>query len=180
MDVHESLREAQNLRFRFQMNRRLRLECLAAVSKVFREQGEPMSDELLSTIVFALPQELVSGNGRTAPALQLADDKEQSQVKQPGNPPEKPKPDQRPGNPPYEPRPQPGNPPETPKPGNPPEQPKPGNPPEQPKPGVPPEQPAYPIDEPYQPSVPPEEPDAQPLQAPGLPPQPPDRSALSY
>jgi hypothetical protein len=162
------------------MNRRLRLECLAAVSKVFREQGEPISDELLSTIVFALPQELVSGNGRTAPAIQMADDKEQSQVKQPGNPPDKPKPDQRPGNPPYSPRPQPGNPPETPKPGNPPETPKPGNPPEKPKPGVPSEQPAYPISEPYQPSVPPEEPDTQPLQAPGLPRQPPDRSALSY
>jgi hypothetical protein len=189
MDARESLREAQNLRFRFQMNRRLRLECLAAVSKVFREQGEPISDELLSTIVFALPQELVSGNGRTAPALQLADDKEQSQVKQPGNPPEKPKPDQRPGNPPYEPRPQPGNPPEQPKPGNPPEQPKPGNPPEKPKPGnppekpkpgLPPERPADPIDEPYQPSLPPEDPDAQPLQAPGLPPTSPDQSALSY
>ncbi|MEA2204724.1 MAG: hypothetical protein QOE77_1500 [Blastocatellia bacterium] len=170
MDVRESLREAQNLRFRFQMNRRLRLECLAAVSKVFREQGEPISDELLSTIVFALPQELVSGNGRTAPAIQMADDKEQSQVKQPGNPPDKPKTDPRPGNPPYPPRPQPGNPPEMPKPGNP---------PEQPKPAVPPEQPAYPIQEPDQPSVPPEEPEVQQLQAPGPPPQP-DRSALSY
>jgi hypothetical protein len=162
------------------MNRRLRLECLAAVSKVFREQGEPISDELLSTIVFALPQELVSGNGRTAPALQLADDKEQSRVKQPENPPEKPKPDQQPGNPPYGPRPRPGNPPEMPKPGNPPERPKPENPPEQPKPVMPPEQPASPTKEPYQPSAPPEDPDAQPLQAPGLPPQPPEQSALSY
>ena len=171
MDARESLREAQNLRFRFQMNRRLRLECLAAVSKVFREQGEPISDELLSTIVFALPQELVSGNGRTAPALQFADDNDQAQVKQPENPPEKPKPDQQPGNPPYEPRP---------RPENPPEMPKPENPPEQPKPVMPPQQPADPINEPYQPSVPPESPDAQPLQAPGLPPQPPDQSALSY
>jgi len=145
------------------MNRRLRLECLAAVSKVFREQGEPISDELLSTIVFALPQELISGNGKTAPAMQFAE--------QPGNPPDKPKPDQRPGNPPY---PQPGNPPNPPKPENPPEPPKPGNPPEKPKPGVPPAQPAYPPNEPYQPAVPPEE----PLQAP--PPQSPDQSALNY
>jgi len=31
MEGRESLREIENLRFRFQMNNRLRLECLAAV-----------------------------------------------------------------------------------------------------------------------------------------------------
>ena len=56
MDARESLRGAENLRFRFQMNNRLRLECLAAVSKVFREFGEPIAYELLSSMVFALPQ----------------------------------------------------------------------------------------------------------------------------
>ena len=63
MEELESLREAENLRFRFQMNNRLRLESLAAVSKVFREFGEPISDELLSSLVFAVPQELVVSNG---------------------------------------------------------------------------------------------------------------------
>jgi len=63
MEARESLRDVENLRFRFQMNNRLRLECLAAVSKVFREFGEPLKDELLSAMVFALPQELISGNG---------------------------------------------------------------------------------------------------------------------
>jgi len=62
MATRETLRQVENLRFRFQMNNRLRLECLAAVSKVFREFGEPISDELLSAIVFALPQELMSSN----------------------------------------------------------------------------------------------------------------------
>jgi hypothetical protein len=158
MDVHQPLREAQNLRFRFQMNRRLRLECLAAVSKVFREQDEPISDELLSTIVFALPQELVSGNGKTAPAVQLADDKDQS--RKPGDPPSKPKPDPKPGNPPNPPGPKPGNPPEAP-PENPPEPPHPENPPEPPPPpppGTPPDDPASPPPEPLLPALPPEEP----------------------
>ena len=67
MAARESLREVENFRFRFQMNNRLRLECLAAISKVFREFDEPISDELLSTFVFALPQELVDGHtGRFA------------------------------------------------------------------------------------------------------------------
>ena len=35
MEERESLREAENLRFRFQINNRLRLESLAAVSKGF-------------------------------------------------------------------------------------------------------------------------------------------------
>ncbi|MGI8732569.1 MAG: hypothetical protein ACR2LM_04610, partial [Pyrinomonadaceae bacterium] len=63
MEELESLREAENLRFRFQMNNRLRLESLAAVSKVFREFGEPISDDLLSSLVFAVPNELIAGNG---------------------------------------------------------------------------------------------------------------------
>ena len=63
MQEHEALREAENLRFRFQMNNRLRLESLAAVSKVFREFGEPISDDLLSSLVFALPKELIASNG---------------------------------------------------------------------------------------------------------------------
>jgi len=37
-----SLHEAARLRFRFQMNNRLRLESLAAISRVFRDFGEPI------------------------------------------------------------------------------------------------------------------------------------------
>ena len=62
MDTQESIREVSGLRLRFQMNNRLRLESLAALSKVFREYGEPISDQLLSSVVLALPDEL-HGNG---------------------------------------------------------------------------------------------------------------------
>ncbi len=58
MTTQQSLRDISNLRLRFQINNRLRLECLAALSRVFRELGENLSDELLSSIVFAIPEEL--------------------------------------------------------------------------------------------------------------------------
>ena len=64
MDTQESLREIENLRLRFRMNNRLRLESLAALSKIFREHGEPLRDELLASLVFAVPEELNGGNGR--------------------------------------------------------------------------------------------------------------------
>src|SRR6185436_12880931 len=63
MEPRETFRDVENLRFRFQMNNRLRLECLAAVSKVFRDFEEPIADDLLAGLIFALPQELVSANG---------------------------------------------------------------------------------------------------------------------
>lgn len=59
MSTQESVHEAARLRFRFQMNNRLRLESLAAISKVFRDFGEPIEDELLSSMVFAVPEELL-------------------------------------------------------------------------------------------------------------------------
>ena len=59
MESQEALKAVANLRLRFQMNRRLRLESLAALSKVFREYGEPLSDELLASVVLALPVELL-------------------------------------------------------------------------------------------------------------------------
>jgi hypothetical protein len=62
MDSRESLKEVARLRLRFQMNNRLRLESLAALSRVFREYGETVSDGLLSSLVFALPDEL-AGSG---------------------------------------------------------------------------------------------------------------------
>jgi hypothetical protein len=63
METRGHLREMASLRFRLQTNRRLRLETLAAVSKVFREYGEPIEDELLASIVFAVPEELYGEGG---------------------------------------------------------------------------------------------------------------------
>src|ERR1043166_5707751 len=101
MDRRESLRAVENLRFRFQMNNRLRLECLAAISKVFRDFREPLSDELLSSIIFAFPEELVANNGHSSAAIvakagtppQGLDDKRgvpPEKPEEPGTPPEKP------------------------------------------------------------------------------------------
>ena len=59
MTPQETIREVAGLRFRLQMNNRLRLESLAALSKVFRDFGEPVQDELLSSIVLAVPEELL-------------------------------------------------------------------------------------------------------------------------
>ena len=157
MEARESSRDVENLRFRFQMNNRLRLECLAAVSKIFREFGEPIKDELLSSIVFALPQELISSNGHGFARVKL-------EAAQPGNPPEKQdkekqdkeKPEKdEPGLPPLSP--------ESEEPGLPPMfPPEPPLPPQSPKPKVP--------------ALPPEE----PQQAPALPPQQPEQSATEY
>lgn len=162
MESREPLREVENLRFRFQMNNRLRLECLAAVSKVFREFGEPIKDELLSSMVFALPQELISGNGHGLSAAQKDDE-----AQRPGIPPDKPKPkDPRPGIPPDKPKPK-----DDPRPGLPPEKPKPKD---DQRPGLPP-------DEPCAPGLPPESPtEPDPIQAPGLPPTPPRQKAQEY
>ena len=66
MATEESLHEAARLRFRFQMNNRLRLESLAAISKVFRDFGEPIEDELLASMVFAVPEELIGEYSRFA------------------------------------------------------------------------------------------------------------------
>lgn len=72
MNTHESLREVANLRLRFQINNRLRLESLAALSKVLREHGEPVRDELLASLVFAIPEELL-GEGKPIKAQSSAE-----------------------------------------------------------------------------------------------------------
>ena len=59
MTAQECVREAARLRLRLHMNNRLRLETLAALSRVFREYGEPIHDELLASLVFAVPHELL-------------------------------------------------------------------------------------------------------------------------
>jgi hypothetical protein len=59
MDTNERLMGVAKLRLRFRMNNRLRLESLAMLSRVFREHQEPIADELLSSLVFAVPDELI-------------------------------------------------------------------------------------------------------------------------
>lgn len=56
MTTQERMMEAAKLRLRFQMNSRLRLESLAAISRVLREHQEPVGDELLASLVLALPE----------------------------------------------------------------------------------------------------------------------------
>ena len=139
MNARESLLDVENLRFRVQMNNRLRLECLAAVSKVFREFGEPLKDELLSSIVFALPQELISSNGHDFARGEL-------EAAQPGNPPGGGKPEREK--------------PEREKPGLPPGHPEPGLPPGHPEPGLPPPEPGLPPPGPEEePALPPNQPE---------------------
>jgi len=59
MTNSERMMEAARLRLRLQMNARLRLEVLAALSRVFREYRDPVGDELLAAIVLAVPEELM-------------------------------------------------------------------------------------------------------------------------
>jgi len=102
MTNQESLRKVANLRFRFQVNRRLRLETLAAMSKVFRENGEPLDDELLAALVLAVPEELLGeANGSQASSVQ-------SDVARPPGDPSLPQ--EEPARPPGEPARPPGEP----------------------------------------------------------------------
>jgi hypothetical protein len=72
LTTQERVMEAAKLRLRFHMNNRLRLESLAALSRVFREHQEPVGDELLASLVLAVPEELLgemdasNGSGETA------------------------------------------------------------------------------------------------------------------
>jgi hypothetical protein len=63
MTQQELIMEAAKLRLRFRMNSRLKLESQALLSKLFREHGVPLRDELLASLVFAVPHELVGEAG---------------------------------------------------------------------------------------------------------------------
>lgn len=58
MDSNQRLREVANLRFAFQSKSRLRLEFLGELSKILRVHGQTIPDELLASIVVAIPEEL--------------------------------------------------------------------------------------------------------------------------
>ena len=70
MTMQEVMTEAAKLRLRLHLNSRLRLELLAALSRVFRENNEPLRDEVLASIVLAVPQELV-GEAELQPNLPI-------------------------------------------------------------------------------------------------------------
>jgi hypothetical protein len=151
MTAQESLREISKLRLRFQMNNRLRLESLAALSKIFREHGEDLKDEVLSSLVFALPSELPGERaGESDSEYETGGTILDVEARGAGHPPAGPghHPPPRPGQPPPgpgQPPPGPGQPP--PGPGQPP--PGPGQPP--PGPGQPPPGPGQPPPGPGQP-----------------------------
>ena len=58
MNIRGALREAQRLRLKMQTDARFHLEVLAALSRTFRENGESVSNDLLRSLVFAVPDEL--------------------------------------------------------------------------------------------------------------------------
>jgi hypothetical protein len=70
MNTQGALQEARQLRTKIQMDSRLRLEVLAALSRTFRENGARVSNDLLRSLVFAVPEELPGegGSGKTASA----------------------------------------------------------------------------------------------------------------
>ncbi len=102
MNNQESLQEIFNLRLRFQMNSRLRLESLAALSRLFREHNEDLNDELLATMVFALPAEL-PGERPDFQVLTPEAKKPGTQPPQPGSPGTQPHPPQPPSPQPHPP-----------------------------------------------------------------------------
>lgn len=59
MTAQQTIEQAARLRYKMQINSRLRLETMAALSKVFRDHEQPIHDELLASLVLAVPQELL-------------------------------------------------------------------------------------------------------------------------
>jgi hypothetical protein len=86
MTHEEVLREAAKLRLRLRVNNRLRLESLAAISRVFREFQEPITDDLLSRLTLAVPGELPGEGYRQTTSRQMAIDKEIPPDEQPEEP----------------------------------------------------------------------------------------------
>ena len=60
MTQQELAMEAAKLRLRLRMDSRLKLESQALLSRVFRDHDVPVRDELLSSLVFAVPNELMA------------------------------------------------------------------------------------------------------------------------
>jgi len=61
--TYQNAREVAALRHSFHIDGRLRLEFLSTVSRLLREYEVPVSNELLASLVLAVPDELSNGNG---------------------------------------------------------------------------------------------------------------------
>lgn len=109
MLTEERMMKAARLRLRLQMNNRLRLESMAALSRVFREYQEPLDDELLAALVLAVPEELLGemeGNevrGPQAVAIGKPRDPSRGRPGEPGRPRHEPGKPHEPGRPRHEP-----------------------------------------------------------------------------
>ena len=63
MQNQESIGEIAALRHALHVNHRLRLEFLGGLSKLLREYGLQVSDELLGSLILSVPEEVLNGNG---------------------------------------------------------------------------------------------------------------------
>ena len=119
MTNQEALREVLAARHSLQVNPRLRLEFMASVSKLLRDHHVEAGEELLRSVVLAIPEELMNGNGSHQLLAQRAyKSKSQKPFKPPQPKPPKPpqpKPPKPPGpKPPKPPQPKPPKPPSKP------------------------------------------------------------------
>jgi len=97
MTQQELTMEAAKLRLRVRMNNRLKLESQALLSRLFREHEVPVRDELLSYLVFAVPDELLAEAEAAAPSETIKIPPSNPPTKRTERPKEPPKP---PPNPP--------------------------------------------------------------------------------
>ena len=58
METQERINEVMNLRFALQSKSRMRLEFLGELSKILRIHGHSINDEVLGSLVLAVPEEL--------------------------------------------------------------------------------------------------------------------------
>lgn len=56
------IKDAAALRHTFQVRKRLQLEFLAGLSKLLREYGVNANDELIGSVILAVPDELMNGS----------------------------------------------------------------------------------------------------------------------
>src|SRR5205085_179814 len=67
MQREETLREIAALRHNLHINNRLRLEFLASISKLLRDYGITADDELLGSLILAVPDELSAQDNAPMP-----------------------------------------------------------------------------------------------------------------
>jgi outer membrane biosynthesis protein TonB len=152
--------EVAALRHVLQIKRRLQLELLASISRLLREHEVNADDNLLASLVVAVPEELMDDGSSTLASLRLASNMaassekgryKKSKKKLPKPP--KPQKPQKPQKPPKPQKPQkPQKPPKPQKPQKPPKPPKPQKPQKPPKPQKPQKPPRPPKSKPGRPA----------------------------